>query len=141
MKILPIFIIASMFIMTACSQDHIKLAEQYNLELRYYINSAKFSDLNMTQEAFVSCNRTEVLRSECFTTLAQDLLIKKEDIKEEICNSIIPKEKMRMTEEAFQLVYPEQDANLEAELKEKLKPSKERKLSIAKIKEECYKRT
>ena len=68
-------------------------------------------------------------------------LIKKEDIKEEICNSIIPNEKMRMTQEAFQLVYPKQDTNLEAELKEKLRPSKERKQTITKIKEECYKRT
>ena len=137
MKILLILLVALMFIMTACKSD-VELAEQYNLDLKYYGNALKFEKLNMSEEAFTSCNRTSILKSECFISLAQFSTVKKTQIRKEVCDGIIPNEKMGMTKDAFRLVYVNSYETLEPELKEKLRPSRERVKVNKQIKEECY---
>ncbi len=125
------------FFLAACAADNKKLAGQYALELQYYEYSFNFANRNMNQQAYESCTRTQILKSECFTTLVQSMLAKNISVPESYCNEIHPKEKMNMTQEAFRLVYGEIDPLLQKEIKEKLRPSKQRILQLEKIKGRC----
>lgn len=138
MKITLLVIITAILIMTGCSANHIQLAEKYNLDLQYYQNSVKFSKKGMVNESFLSCNKTSILRNECFTSLAQDLIIYEHPINIEWCDEIKPGEKMNMTMKSFRYVYNEIDDILEKELNEKLNPSEQRRQTRANVKELCY---
>jgi len=135
MKIL--LLIVTLVILSACTTNNTELATQYKLDLQYYQYAIGFQNKNMTEQAVQSCSRTKTLSSECYTSLVQDSLSKKIQIKKEICNKIQPEYKINMTMQAFRLVYPEITGELQKELKEMLKPSKERIQTLTKIKTDC----
>ncbi len=139
-KMKPIFIIIAVIILiTSCSYERDKqLAEHYKLDLQYYQNSVSFASLNMMDQAYMSCTKTEILKSECFTSLVQSMLSKNINPAKEFCDEINPQEKMYMTKKAFTYVYPVIDEDLEEELNEKLNPSSQRIETLNIIKEQCY---
>jgi len=126
-----------MLVFTACSANPEELAARYKLELQYADYALKFAEQNMTKEAFESCNRTAVLRSECFTGIAMNEIGKRNKVEKSWCDEIIPDKRMDMTKKAFEIAYPEQDANLKKEISEKLRPSKNRIQTLQKIRQEC----
>ncbi|MBD3163856.1 hypothetical protein GF323_01540 [Candidatus Woesearchaeota archaeon] len=123
-------------VLTACT-GHNEMAKQYKLELNYYENSVKFTNLKMVDEAYDSCMRTEMLRTECFTSLAQSIMARNITPAQEFCMQINPDYEMPMSRKAFELVYREVDKTLALELREKIRPSAQRKETLKRIKEEC----
>ena len=137
MKISFILGIMLVLLVSCQGKSDLELAKQYKLELNYYGNSVKFTDLNMTNEASLSCNQTEMLRTECFASLVQTELNKGNDVREEWCDAINPSHRIKMSNNAFNLVYKEIDDTLLEELGEKRWPSKERKEELQEIKDDC----
>ncbi len=141
MKKIGLLLIIFIFLTSSCLQRDKELADWYKHDLQYYENSIKFSMLNMTDEAYDSCNRASTLRNECFISLAQHYAAENLQTSSKICDEIKPEQKMRMTKKAFTLVYPTIDESLEMEIKEKLNPSKQSIATLKRIKEDCYQRT
>jgi hypothetical protein len=135
-----LILLSIIFMMTACSEKHVEMAEKYKLDLNYYENSVRFSGLNMNEEAYTSCLQTTLLRSECFTTLVQELMSKDIAPEKSYCDEIMPEQKMEMSMKAFEFVYKDIDDELKEEFKEKINPSEKRIEALKKIKEECYKK-
>ncbi len=136
MKKLFVMMMASFILLSAC-QSNKELAESYRLELQYYENSVRFMNLTMIDEAYMSCKETDMLRSECFTTLVQQMLARNLDPAKEFCDEIDPSYRMPMTIDAFYMAYQNVSEDLKKEFIEKRKPSEERQRQIRKIKEEC----
>jgi len=117
--------------------NHTQLADVYRVDLQYYEYSVGFAANDMMDQAYATCMRTSVLRSECFITLAQELMSRKVKFPSMYCDQINPEYKMDMTIMAFEQVYGYLDDDLYAEAKEKIKPSRIRRARIQTIKNEC----
>ena len=131
--IIPILVL----LLTACaSEEDYALAQKYKLELNYYENSVKFLDLGMREEAIESCERTELLRNECFTSLIQRMMQGNVD-PNEYCEEVDPGQGINMTMAAFRIVYGKIDKYLNRELKQKINPAEARVHTLKQIKYDC----
>jgi hypothetical protein len=136
---LIIFSILTVLMFGCTPIDDAQLAERYKLDLQYSDQALKFMDMNMTQEAEMSCNMTATLRSDCFTIIVMQQISKSIAPKKNWCQEIKPNEKINMSRQAYGYVYPEINADLQRELNQKLNPSKDRRRTLQQIKDNCLK--
>jgi hypothetical protein len=132
-----IFLMILLFSSGCSSKEDVQRAKKYKLELNYYQNSVKQLDNGLLDKALISCEQTEMLKSECYTSLVQKLMINEQPVKKEYCENIVPDYRMNMTMRAFLLVYAKIDDGLRQELELKINPSYERMEDFQKIKNEC----
>jgi len=132
-----LFLLPLLIFVVACT-DNEQLAYRYKLDLNYYEYAEKFIEANMTNEAIETCLRTVYVKDECFITLFQNLRLKQIDYNKSICEYIKAEEK-NITMSAFKMVYLKIDDSLKKELKEKIKPSKEKIMRYETLRDDCRK--